>query len=127
MEIPESWGHRADALVACLMGGFALSLTICGLFVICRNCAIMPFAIIFLLAAISWWAWIGYSLWQRWNHGHFLHAAWHVVVALPLSTITLLSTICVAPAKIVAVPSPWGFDRLFQQIFHSLLWWWQQT
>jgi hypothetical protein len=127
MKIPELWGYHADAFVACLMGGFALSLTISGLFVSCQSCEIMPFAIIFLLTAIAWWAWISHSLWQRWHQGHFLHAAWHVVVALPLSVLSVLSTICVAPAKIIAMPSPWGGDRLFQQIFHSLLWWWHQT
>ncbi|MFY7817497.1 MAG: hypothetical protein ACOVRB_03945 [Akkermansiaceae bacterium] len=127
MKIPESWGHHADALVACVMGGFALSLTIVGLFVTCRNSEIMPFAIIFLLATSGWWAWIGLNLWQRWHMGHYHHAAWHVVVALPLSTLSIFSTLCVSPSKTVALPSAWGSERLFQQILHSVLWWWQQT
>lgn len=127
MKIPESWGYHADALVACLMAGFALSLAITGLFVTCRSCEIMPFAIIFLFAEIGWWTWISHSLWQRWHKGYFLHAAWHILVALPLSILCVLSTIFVAPAKFVALPAAWGTDRLFQQIFQSLLWWWQHV
>jgi hypothetical protein len=126
MKIPESWGHHADALVACLMAGLALSLTITGLVVAYRSCEIMPFGIIFLLAVISWWAWISRSLWQRWHNGHFLHAAWHFVVALPLSILSVLSTICVVPDAKLALPPPSGSDPFIQQIVHSLFWWCKQ-
>ncbi|MFM2171439.1 MAG: hypothetical protein RI957_1668 [Verrucomicrobiota bacterium] len=127
MNIPESWGQRADALVASLMGACALSLTIFGLYEAYRTVDVMPFATIFILAEIGWWAWISHSFWQRWHCGHFLHAAWHVAVALPLALLSILGIISVAPATAMTPPSCAVSDRLFEHLLRSLIWWWQNA
>lgn len=126
MNIPESWGYRADAVVACLMASFALALGLCGCLVAQFCDCVMPYLALFPVAEMVWWTWIGHSFWQRWHHGHFSHAAWHIAIALPLALLCVVSCLVTAPHMPVAAASPLGTDRLFQKVFLSLVWCWQQ-
>jgi hypothetical protein len=123
MDVPEQWGHRADAVVACLMGACALALTMCGLWVTYRCQQVMPFLLLFFVAEIAWWAWITHSLWNRWHAGRFSAAAWHVAIALPMACVVLTSVLTQAPQSQVCQCSPWLADRLTQQMILSLEWW----
>jgi hypothetical protein len=123
MDVPEQWGHRADAVVACLMASCALALTMCGLFVTYRCQQVMPFLLLFFVAEIAWWAWIAHSLWNRWHAGHFSAAAWHVAIALPMAALMLTSVLTQAPQMRNCQCSPWLADRLTQQMILSLEWW----
>ncbi len=120
---PEQWGHRADALVACLMASCALALTLSGLWITYRCEQVMPFLLLFFVAAIAWWAWISHSLWNRWHAGRFYNAAWHVAIALPMSALLLASILTQAPSAQIGPRSPWPIDRLVQHLISSVEWW----
>lgn len=126
MNISESWGYRADACVACLMGALAFALGICGCVAAYHSKCVMPYLALFPVVEMIWWTWIGHTLWLRWKHGHFSHAAWHVAIALPLALLTVVSCLSYAPHLPVSAMSPFWPERLFQQVFLSLVWWWQQ-
>lgn len=126
MDVPEQWGHRADAVVACLMASCALALSMCGLVVTYRCQQVMPFLLLFFVAEITWWAWIAHSLWDRWQAGCFSSAARHVAIALPMAGLLLASVLIQASPVQNSPCSPLPADRLTQQMILSVEWWLQR-
>ncbi len=125
MDIPESWGNRADAVVACLMAACALALALCGLATTYQCPYVMPYVLLFFGVELLWWMWIAYSLLSLQRDGHFSHAAWHVAIAIPLACLGFLSLICVTTSQ-CSHQSPLLSGRIFEKIFFSLQWWYAQ-
>lgn len=126
MEVPEKWGHRADALVAYLMAICALAVTIYGASIACQSCTVLPYLFLFLSMVSLWLGWIVHSLVMRENRGYFSPAAWHVAVATPLATLSLLSLLVRGPHLEMTFFSPMLSDRLIMHILLSLQWWLHQ-
>ena len=127
MNIPESWGHKADAVVACLSAAVALALFLAGFALVHVSTRVMPYIALFPLVEMAWWAWIAHTLWRRWNDGCYPHAAWHIAIAVPLASLSIVSCLTHAPLSPISAISPLWTDRLYQQVLCSLLWWWQQA
>lgn len=122
MDLLEKWGHRADAVVACLTAACALALGLYGMMYMVRCQYVMPFVLLFFLLELVWWLWICRSLLGLMREGYFTHAAWHVAVALPLTVFCTLSLSCM-PHQSCSHLSPFLTDRILQHIAWSLHWW----
>ena len=123
MEVTEKWGHRADALVACLMAFCALAVAIYGITYTCQSFLVRPYLLVFVSLQLLWFGWIFHSLVMRAQRGHFAPAAWHVAIALPMATLCLLSVMVCSPQHEKTYFSPVLSERLLEQILLSLRWW----
>jgi hypothetical protein len=127
MDVPEKWGHRADATVACLMAACALVVAIYGVTYTYQSCVLRPYLLIFLCLELLWFGWIIHSLVMLARSGHFSPAAWHVAIAIPMASMGILSLLIWVPNSEPTFHSQLISERLIEHILLSLRWWIQQN